>query len=115
MDTLTIILNLMQTKKCDNQTLATALNLNRQVVTDWRAGRSKSYTKYLPQIADYFGVSVDYLLGKTEQKEKLTADGGEPVDPKLREALKIMSELPPERQAEAMNYLRFLSNASDNP
>lgn len=75
MDTLTIILNLMQTKKCDNQTLATALNLNRQVVTDWRAGRSKSYTKYLPQIADYFGVSVDYLLGKTEQKEKLSPEG----------------------------------------
>lgn len=75
MDTLTVILDLMQTKKCDNQTLAAALNLNRQVVTDWRAGRSKSYTKYLPQIADYFGVSVDYLLGKTEQKEKPSPEG----------------------------------------
>lgn len=68
MDTLEKILNLMIENNCDNQQLATALNLNRQVVTDWRAGRSKSYQKYLYQIADYFNVSVDYLLGKSEMK-----------------------------------------------
>ena len=63
MDTLEKILNLMKDNNCDNQQLAIALGLNRQVVTDWRAGRSKSYKKYLYQIADYFNVSVDYLLG----------------------------------------------------
>ena len=69
LDTLTIILNLMQKNNCDNLTLANALGLNRQVVTDWKAKRSKSYNKYLPQIADYFGVSVDYLLGKEQEKK----------------------------------------------
>jgi transcriptional regulator with XRE-family HTH domain len=29
----------------------------------------------LMRIADYFGVSVDYLLGKTEQKEKPSPEG----------------------------------------
>ena len=38
------------------------LGLTAQAVTDWRAGRSKSYTKYLPQIAAYFGVSIEYFL-----------------------------------------------------
>lgn len=69
MDTLNRIIDLMKLKNCDNQMLASALGLNRQVVTDWKAGRSKSYMKYLPQIADYFGVTVDYLLGKTDEKE----------------------------------------------
>lgn len=69
MDTLNRIIDLMKLKNCDNQMLASALGLNRQVVTDWKAERSKSYMKYLPQIADYFGVTVDYLLGKTDEKE----------------------------------------------
>lgn len=69
MDTLNRIIDLMKLKNCDNQMLASALGLNRQVVTDWKAERSKSYMKYLPQIADYFGVTVDYLLGKTDNKE----------------------------------------------
>ena len=63
------IIELMNQNHCDNQELASALGLNRQVVTDWKAGRSKSYQKYLPQIADYFGVTVAYLLGKEEQKK----------------------------------------------
>lgn len=64
LDTLHNIITLMEQQNCDNQTLATFLGLNRQVVTDWKAGRSKSYQKYLAQIADYFHVSVDELLGK---------------------------------------------------
>lgn len=40
------------------------LNVSPNLFTEWKAGRNKSYKKYLPQIAEYFGVSVDYLLGK---------------------------------------------------
>lgn len=68
MDALQNIITLMEQQNCDNQTLASVLGLNRQVVTDWKAGRSKSYQKYLSQIADYFGVSVDELLGKPTPK-----------------------------------------------
>ena len=91
MDTLTIILNLMQKNNCDNLTLANALGLNRQVVTDWKAKRSKSYNKYLPQIADYFGVSVDYLLGK---EEKPATEGDE-----LNEYLEELKSRPEMRYA----------------
>lgn len=68
MDTLSIIVKLMEDHGCDNLQLASALGLNRQLITDWKAKRSKSYTKYLPQIADFFGVTVDYLLGNEEKK-----------------------------------------------
>ncbi len=65
MYTLSKIIELMNKNNIGNQELASALGLNRQLITDWKAGRSKSYKKYLVEIADYFGVSVDYLLGKT--------------------------------------------------
>ena len=79
MDTLTIILRLMKDNNCDNLQLAEALGLNRQVVTDWKAGRSKSYNKYLYQIADYFNVSVDYLLGKEKNSPENSEEFEESV------------------------------------
>jgi len=39
-----------------------ALNLPRSTVYDWRKKRSRSYRKYLPQIAHHLGVSVGFLL-----------------------------------------------------
>ncbi len=34
----------------------------KNVVTEWKAGRSKSYMKYIPKIAAFYGVSADWLL-----------------------------------------------------
>ena len=42
-------------------------------MTDWKKGRSAPKVDKLQKIADYFGVSVDYLLGN-EPKEKTPAE-----------------------------------------
>lgn len=41
------------------------LSLNRTLLSDWKSGKSKSFNKYLDSIADYFDVTTDYLLGKS--------------------------------------------------
>lgn len=68
----------------------------------------------LQRMADYFGVSVDLLLGKTEQKEKSTAEAVDnDTDMQLlEEAERIMNALSPARQEEAMRYLRYLASQS---
>ena len=43
--------------------------ISQTTLSDWKRGRSIPKTDKLQKIADYFGVSVDYLLGN-EQKEK---------------------------------------------
>ena len=40
------------------------LGLSKNVFTEWKSGRATSYMKHLPKIAEFFNVSVDYLLGK---------------------------------------------------
>lgn len=55
--------------------VAKALGIPSGSVTDWKNGRTPRSTT-AQKLADYFGVSVDYLLGKTEQKEKPAEDGG---------------------------------------
>jgi len=43
--------------------LADYLGINSNNVSAWLGGRSESYRKYAKQIAEYFGVSLDYLAG----------------------------------------------------
>lgn len=45
------------------------LKISKNNYTDWKSGKSSSYKKYLPEIAEFLDVSVDYLLGKTENKK----------------------------------------------
>ena len=86
MDTVSKIVSLMARNKCDNLTLATALQLNRQVITDWKAGRSKSYRKYLPQIAEFFKVPLDYLANDSaELPEEKPKSSSEPTVSELTE------------------------------
>lgn len=49
--------------------VAKKLNLSSGGVTEWKNGRTPR-GETLKKIADYFNVSVDYLLGNTDIKEK---------------------------------------------
>lgn len=71
MCTLDRIKSLLKQQKKTQQDLCRHLGVSKQAFTEWNGGRNASYKKYLPQIADYFGVTIDYLLGDADaQKEK---------------------------------------------
>lgn len=78
--------------------LEALLNLPRGVIYKWGTGKYKSYQKYVPQIAAYFHVSTDYLLGNTDdptpvgQKEKPPAQGGE-LSPLKQEAWGVIQNM----------------------
>ena len=65
--TLDIIKQLLKEQKKTQQELCQYIGVSKQAFTEWNGGRNTSYKKYLPQIAEFFGVSVDYLLGKQEK------------------------------------------------
>ena len=67
MDILTKILAEMKKGKISQKYITSSLGLSQQAFSEWKAGRTKSYMKYLPQIAVVLGVSVDYLLGRDEK------------------------------------------------
>lgn len=66
MGILDIIILTMQEKGIQQKDISDFLGLSRNTVSEWKRGKSESYLKHLPKIADYLDVSVDYLLGKTE-------------------------------------------------
>lgn len=59
------IIHLLDTRNINQKELAEYLGLNPQAVTNWKNKTSKSYKKYLPQIASFFNIPIDYLLSDT--------------------------------------------------
>ena len=54
--------------------LTNFLGVKKTLYNDWKTGKTKSYNKYLQQIATFFNVSVDYLCGKTNDTSITTND-----------------------------------------
>ena len=52
--------------------LCVFLGVGKQAFSDWKSGKSNSYTKYLPKIAEFFDVSVDFLLDNGYDPAKST-------------------------------------------
>lgn len=79
-------------------------------INQWNAKYTKSYQKYIPQIASYFNVSTDYLLGNTDDprpagKKEEPAPGAEsrPLYPPQYDMLT------PEDRALVDNMIRSLA------
>lgn len=103
MEVIDKILSLLKENGKNQSDLMAFLNVHRNVFTEWKAGRNSSYRKYLPQIAEFFGVSVDYLLGKTAEKQKAAEPGGlSAADARL---LSLFHALNAEGQARAVETL----------
>lgn len=95
-------------KNLSPNAVATELKIPSGSITAWRNGATPR-TKSLTKIANYFGVTVDYLLNA--EKENPTSVAADGVDELDKEALDIMHQLPPEKRAAGLAMLRgLLSN-----
>lgn len=70
MDLLTRIFGLVDEAHMEQKQFASILGTTDKTVSAWRTGRSKSYTKYLPQIAEALGTTTEYLLTGEGPKKK---------------------------------------------
>ena len=59
------IVELLEDRGLSNKDLTTYLGISYTAVSDWKSGKAASYQKYIGEIADFFNVSADYILGRT--------------------------------------------------
>lgn len=62
MDTINKIMMLLEQNNLSQKELTDYLKLDKSTFSAWKNGKSKSFYKYLSQIADFLNVSTDYLL-----------------------------------------------------
>lgn len=53
-------------KKIAQQTLALEIKYSQQVISNWESGNVEPTASAIVAVADYFGVSADFLLGRKE-------------------------------------------------
>ena len=56
---------------------ASKIGVAQNLPSEWKAGRNKSYKTKLQTIADAYNVSIDWLYGKTDIKEKPPVETGD--------------------------------------
>lgn len=66
MDSVQIILSLLQDKGLKQKDLANHLGINQSAIADWKKGKTKSYMRYLPQIAEFLNVPIDSIVDSNE-------------------------------------------------
>ena len=110
MNTLDKILSLLTEKGIQQKTFAENIGVTKHTITDWKNGRSKSYMKYIDKIADFFDVSADYLLEKTDDKSPLPKEAINIFDNVDMNAFsrQLYEQLKKEERKKVQEYILFL-------
>lgn len=117
------IRELRKQNKMTLKELGNKLGLAESTISQYETGKREPDNETLLKLGEIFGVSVGYILlaepimplqtpSERDLPDKIKA-ALQQEDGKTSEIMEILLELPAEKQQEALNYLRYLSeNAS---
>lgn len=103
---MTKLFELMKEKNISAKQLSLDTGISTGNISDWKSGRSKPSAAKLQILANYFSVSVDYLIGNNTPSANLS--------PKQQELLDMYNALTPEQQTLAEQLLRQMTNNKEN-
>ena len=98
---------IMERKGISSAKLCKDTGLSTGLVSSWKTGAKTPGSKSLKLLSDYLGVSTDEILGnkKSAPSEESALDN---------EIMQLFAALPADKQAEAINYLKYLAS-KDKP
>ena len=112
-----------QSGKSDAE-LEREIGIPARKISQWNINYTRSYTKYIPQIAAYFHVSTDYLLGNTDvttppvESERAKENAHDPKtvgeDAKVSKAISFVRGASPDEIAEIENFFAYLESKRKN-
>ena len=94
------------------------IGLSNSIYSQWNTGKSKPSNKTLVRVANYLGVSVDYLYGgedlKKDEKPQKNIPTPEGEDDPLRvEISEALSDMSNEQLVEVLRYMKYVANRED--
>lgn len=103
------IVALCEQKGIKGGKMCTDIGMSKGILTDLKMGRQTGIsTANAQKIAAYFNVSVDYLLGKTEQKEKPTTALGDGFSDEQKLIFNKLMALPQEEREKKLQAIRLI-------
>ena len=83
------IFDLVDAKYKEQRDFAKAIGVSASMVSQWRMGITKSYTRRLPQIAEALGTTTEYLLTGNGPKQKRAVSESDTALPKGAEHIDL--------------------------
>jgi transcriptional regulator with XRE-family HTH domain len=100
------IKKLRKQRKITQEELGKKVNVTKVSISGYENGNRTPDTETLQKIADYFGVTTDYLLGRTDEKERswndLTEKDEKDIAKRMEELKKDLME---GADSDGLNYL----------
>lgn len=87
--------------------VAKSLSIASGTVTNWKNGAEPQNAK-LKKIADYFGVSVSYLLGVVDNPDPIALVDPSKKEPPMLEWLDKLDDMTPDELAEVEQFVDFV-------
>lgn len=87
--------------------VAIGIGTGQSNVRRWELEEVQPTSEFIIKLADFFEVSTDYLLGRSDDLGNVTVNSSAPMLPQdEKELLKLFRILPPEYKQLALNTLR---------
>lgn len=104
-----IIRGLREDNDLSQTAIAKIINKTQQQYSRYEKGTRELPLSALMTLADFYGLSTDYLLGRTNRKEG-AVNTGEKITDELSagEVISDIAMLSPERRATAIEFILFL-------
>ena len=100
----------LRTAKGMNQTeLAEELEISQGAMSNWETGRSEPDFRGLRRLSEIFGVSVDYIMGRTEERNAIPQEAAREVlaGDGVRILLDADANLTDDQLSEIVEFIKF--------
>lgn len=87
--------------------IADMLGVNRTTYTKYESDASEPPLETLYKLADYFDVSLDYLLEKSDIKNTPAPEGLTDAEEQLLQAFRKLNDI---EKSEVLNFVRFIQS-----
>ena len=102
---------LCEERNIKGATMCTEVGISKGLLTDLKMGRRTGVSAVTAQkIATYFGVSVGYLLGEEEKKEKPTVEDDELSD-NVKQLIDFAKSVPEDKVELVLKVMRSIVEA----
>lgn len=98
--------------------LAKIVNVTQDSISLWEMNKRVPDTQYIILLADYFNVTVDYILGRSDDFGNVVVSENNEITPEEKELLTLFRSLPNIRRKTVMDSIRFMSESpetAENP
>ncbi len=102
---------LRQHRGLSQEQLAAAVNVVQTAVSKWERGKAFPDMPIAIRLADFFSVSVDYLLGRDVQIEKPATGEGDGLSDIQRRNIDLMKNLTAEEAIQVRAFVQGLKAA----